>query len=154
MSFTDIAAYIGFLTGIFTFWDRYAKGRPIAFLVSKSTEVWLCISNPGDYSIFISIKTTPPKVFFLSRDLERRSIINGAIEGQLSGITNWSINPKESAEFLIGDLVKDEVARLADRRVRFSVSWRRGSVTWLWQLPVTVRTKTSTINKMRSAERI
>jgi hypothetical protein len=79
-------------------------------------------------------KNDSSESLFLSRDLERRSIINGAIEGQLSGITNWSINPKESAEFLIGDLVKDEVARLADRRVRFSVSWRRGSVTWLWQL--------------------
>ena len=27
MSFTDFAAYIGLLTGIFTFWDRYAKGH-------------------------------------------------------------------------------------------------------------------------------
>ena len=54
MSFlTTFAAYVGLLTGIFTFWDRYAKGRPIACLASGPDDVLLRISNPGDYSIFI-----------------------------------------------------------------------------------------------------
>ena len=151
MSFTDFAAYIGLLTGIFTFWDRYAKGRPIAFLVFEAKEARLRISNPGDYSIFILSAKTTPKVFFLSRDTSIRSII----EDQLSDITYWPIEPKGSAEFVIADRYADSVKLgLKDQRVRFSVSWRRGSMTWLWQLPVTVQTKTSTINKLRDAERI
>jgi hypothetical protein len=146
--FTAVAAYIGLLTGMFTFWDRYAKGRPIAFLVFEAKEARLRISNPGDYSIFILSTKTIPEVFFLSRDASIRSIL----KGQFSGITYWPIEPKGIAEFVIRDLHTDGAARgLKDQRVRFSVSWRRGSVTWLWQLPVTVRTRTSTINKLRDA---
>jgi hypothetical protein len=146
--FTAFAAYVGLLTGVFTFWDRYAKGRPIAFLVFEANEARLRISNPGDYSIFILSAKTTPGVFFLSRGLDIRTII----EDQLSGITYWPIKPKGIAEFGIGDRFEDgRKLSLIDQRVRFSVSWRRGSVTWLWQLPVTVRTKTSTINKLRNA---
>jgi hypothetical protein len=149
MSFTDFAAYIGLATGIFTFWDRYAKGRPIAFLVFPPQEARLRISNPGDYSIFILTAKTTPKVFFLSRDLSIRTII----EDQLSDISYWPIAPKGSAEFLIADRYKDgEALSLGDQPVRFSVGWRRGSMTWLPQIPVIVWTKTSTINKMRSLE--
>ena len=64
MTFTDIAAYVGLPTGVFTFWDRYAKGRPIAFLVFVDKEARLRISNPGDYSIFILSAQTTPEVFF------------------------------------------------------------------------------------------
>jgi hypothetical protein len=146
MSFTDFAAYIGLLTGIFTFWDRYAKGRPIAFLVFEAKEARLRISNPGDYSIFILSAKTTPEVFFLSRGPDIRTII----EDQLSSITYWPIEPKGSTEFPIADRYKDGIPLgLKDQRVRFSVSWRRGSTTWLPQIPVNVRTKTSTINKMR-----
>jgi hypothetical protein len=90
MSFTAFAAYIGLLTGIFTFWDRYAKGRPIAFLVFEANEARLRISNPGDYSIFILSAKTTPEVFFLSRGSDIRTII----EDQLSDITYWPIEPK------------------------------------------------------------
>jgi hypothetical protein len=148
MSFTDVAAYVGLATRIFTFWDRYAKGRPIAFLVFKDAEVRLCISNPGDYSIFILSAKILPKVFFLSSSPDVRTII----EDQLSGITHWPIEPKGTAEFVIADRFEGgRKLSLTDRRVRFSVSWRRGSTTWLPQFPVTVRTDTSTINKIREA---
>ena len=147
MSFTDFAAYIGLAAGIFTFWDRYAKGRPIAFLVFEPNEARLRISNPGDYSIFILAAKMTPEVFFLSRDPSIRSII----EDQLSDISYWPIAPKGNAEFVIADRYKDAAAlSLEDRHVRFSVSWRRGSTTWLPQLPLYVQTKTSTINKMRT----
>jgi hypothetical protein len=147
MSFlTTIAAYVGLLTGIFTVWDRYAKGRPIACVAFGPKDVLLRISNPGDYSIFILSAKTIPDVFFLSRDKEIRSIIRD----QLSDITYWPIEPKGIAEFVIGDRFEgDRKLSRIDQRVLFSVSWRRGSVTWLWQFPVTVRTKTSTVNKLR-----
>ena len=151
MNFTDFAAYVGLLTGVFTFWDRYAKGRPIAFLVFEAKEARLRISNPGDYSIFILSAKTTPKVFFLSRGSDIRTII----EDQLSDITYWPIEPKGIAEFVIRDRFEDSrKLSLIDQRVRFSVGWRRGSTTWLWQLPVNVRTETSTIKEMRDAERI
>ena len=31
-AFTIFGAFVGLLTGIFTLWDRYARGRPIACL--------------------------------------------------------------------------------------------------------------------------
>ena len=148
-TFTTIGAFVGLLAGVFTVWDRYAKGRPIAYLVFKNEgdeiSPRLFISNPGDYSIFILSAKTIPDVFFLSRELETRLLI----EDQLSGITYWPIEPKGRAEFLIADRFKNGLPLgLPDRRVRFSIRWRRGSTTWLWQLPINVRTRTSTIRKI------
>jgi hypothetical protein len=148
MSFlTTFAAYIGLLTGIFTLWDRLARGRPIACLAFGPDDALLRISNPGDYSIFILSVTSTPSVFFLNRSLEK------IIEDQLSsGITYWPIEPKGVAEFLIRERFENgrNLSR-TDQRVRFSVNWRRGDMTWLPQMPVTVRTDTSTVNKIREA---
>jgi hypothetical protein len=144
--FTIIGALVGFLTGIFTLWDRYARGRPIACLAFGPNDVLLRLSNPGDYSIFILSAKIIPKVFFLSSGPDIRTII----EDQLSGITYWPIEPKGIAEFVIADLFEGgRKLSLTDQRVSFSVGWRRGSTTWLPQIPVTVRTKTSTVNKIR-----
>jgi hypothetical protein len=147
-AFTTFGAFVGLLTGAFTLWDRYARGRPIAFLAFAQDNVLLRISNPGDYSIFIlSVKVTP-KIFFLRRGPDVRTII----EDQLSGITYWPIDPKGNAEFVIADRFEGgRKLSLTDQPVLFSVSWRRGSTTWLPQFPVTVRTRTSTVNKILEA---
>ncbi len=148
MTFTDFGAFVGLLTGIFTLWDRLARGRPIACLAPGADNVVLRISNPGDYSIFILSTELTPNVYFLSRGKDIRTIM----EDQLSGITYWPIEPKGIAEFAIGDRFEGtRKLSLTDQRVRFSVSWRRGDTTWLPQFPVTVRTKTSTVNKIRDA---
>ena len=146
-AFTAFGALVGLLTGIFTLWDRYARGRPIACVAFGPDDVLLRISNPGDYSIFILSAKTIPDVFFLSRDQDIHSII----EDQLSDITYWPIEPKGTAEFVIADRFKEDGKKLSltDQRVWFPVSWRRGSTTWLPQIPVTVRTKTSTVNMIR-----
>jgi hypothetical protein len=147
-AFTFFGALVGFLTGIFTLWDRYARGRPIAFLVfGGGVGARLVVSNPGDYSVFILSAKVTPNVFFLSRGPDLRTIF----EDQISdAIAYCPIDPKESTEFPIVDRYKDGIQLgLKDQRVRFSVSWRRGSTTWLPQIPLNVRTKTSTVNKMR-----
>ena len=154
--FTTIGASLGILTTIFTLWDRYARGRPIAFLVRGQDAddpprpfVLLRISNPGDYSIFILSAKVTPKVFFLSRG----SGVHTLIEDQLSDASAyWPIDPKGNAEFVIADRFEGgRKLSLTDQLVSFSVSWRRGSSTWLPQFPVAVRTKTSTINKILEA---
>jgi hypothetical protein len=88
-AFTTFGALVGLITGVFTFWDRLAKGRPIAYLT---------FNGEGDH-------------------VSPRLLINNQLG-------------------------------LADRRIRFSISWRRGSTTWLWQMPINVRTRTSTIRKI------
>jgi hypothetical protein len=35
MTFTEIGAAVGFLTGVYTLFDRFMKGRPIAYLVAS-----------------------------------------------------------------------------------------------------------------------
>jgi hypothetical protein len=144
--FTFVGALAGLLTGIFTLWDRYARGRPIACVAFGPKDVLLRISNPGDYSIFILSAETIPDVFFLSSGTSIRSIIRD----QLSDITYCPIEPKGTVEFVIADRFKgDKKLSLTDQSVCFRVIWRRGSTTWLPQIPVTVRTKTSTVNKIR-----
>jgi hypothetical protein len=147
-TFTTFGAFVGLLTGVFTLWDRYARGRPIAYLAFGADDILLRISNPGDYSIFIMSTEVTPRVYFPSRDQS----ITAIIEDQLSGIAYWPIEPKGVAEFLIRDRFEGGIKlSLRDQRVCFSVSWRRGRTTWLPQLPVTVRTKTSTVNNRRDA---
>jgi hypothetical protein len=148
-AFTTFGAFVGLLTGIFTVWDRYARGRPIGYLVFRNEREELSprlfVSNPGDYSVFIMSIKTIPEVFFLTRGLDMPFLI----EDQLNGITYWPIEPKGSAEFLIAERFKNGLPLgLSDQRVCFSVDWRRGNTTWLWQLPVRVRTRTSTIRKI------
>jgi hypothetical protein len=66
--FTAFGAFVGLLTGIFTLWDRLARGRPIACLAFGQMDAvpvpLLRISNPGDYSIFILSASITPNVFF------------------------------------------------------------------------------------------
>ncbi len=35
MTYTEIGAAVGFLTGVYTLFDRFMKGRPIAYLVAS-----------------------------------------------------------------------------------------------------------------------
>jgi hypothetical protein len=143
----NVGSVVGLATGAFTLWDRFARARPIASLVFRQEGerrfAVLYISNPGEYAILIRSIRVSPDVYFLSEHLADTGEM---IREQVRGVAPFQIGPRSNAERRIASRYADGGAlSAADQKVTFSVSWRRGSFTWLWQPRVKVRTETATI---------
>jgi hypothetical protein len=107
------------------------------------------ITNIGDYDIAVQNATVRPSVYFLTQDMQVRSLLEGA-EGQ---DPYFMLKPREEKELIIAPLYRDGKRRdLTQKNIRFRFSWRRCNATWLPQLPVFVWTSTSTIRKYAMEE--
>jgi hypothetical protein len=143
----SIGSIVGLLTGVTYFYDRLAKGRPIASLtISKQDgrkRACIRVVNASQYDIAITDFDVHPATYFLSETLDTRDIVRGTMGHKKL----FMLKPQESKELIVAPLFKDNLALEAGapHRVVFSFSWRRGNATWLPQLPVTVRTSTTTI---------
>jgi hypothetical protein len=145
-----VGSIIGLLTGIAYFYDRMAKGRPIASLsiAKHGSQKIACIriSNVSNYDVaIIDATVAPPSVYFLTEDLETKNLLEGAA-GQRP---YFMLKPREEKTLVIAPLFKDgkEIADTADIGVKFRISWRSGNATWLPQVPVRVSTSTSMVRK-------
>ena len=146
--FRSVGALVGFLSGLFLLYDRYAKGRPIVSFTVKDegTRKLACIriTNIGDYDIAIIDACVKPEVYFLTEDIEVRTLVEGATGKRPS----FMLKPRQEKELVIAPLFKDGIAReVQAQNVTFRISWRRCNVTWLPQMPLYVRTSTATIRK-------
>jgi hypothetical protein len=148
--FTSIGVLFGWLSGLFLLYDRYAKGRPTASFAVKGKYGCIRITNIGDYDIAVVDACVKPKVYFLTEDIEVGTLLKGA-EGQQP---TFMLRPREEKELFIAPLYANGKQRaLEHQNVTFCISWRRGNVTWLPQMPVYVRTSTSTIRQYAEALR-
>jgi hypothetical protein len=148
--FTSIGVLFGWLSGLFLLYDRYAKGRPTASFAVKDKKGCIRITNIGDYDIAVIDACVKPEVYFLTEDMETRTLLEGAAGRR----PTFMLKPREDKELFIAPLYKDGIQRdLEDQKVTFRISWRRGNVTWLPQMPVYVRTSTSTIRQYAEALR-
>jgi hypothetical protein len=143
-----IGSFVGLLTGAFYFYDRLAKGRPIASLTiaKDGTRKLACIriSNPSAYDIAVTDATVRSNTYFLTENLETRSLVEGAAGYR----PYFMLRPGEAKELVIAPLYKNNVAlEVRPHRVSFWIWWQRGNATWLPQLPVWVLTSTPTIRK-------
>jgi hypothetical protein len=59
-AFTVFGAFVGLLTGVFTLWDRYARGRPSIFLIAKDYKTQIHINNVTNETIIIDEITIKP----------------------------------------------------------------------------------------------
>ena len=150
--FTSIGVLFGWLSGLFLLYDRYAKGRPIASFTVKDegTRKLGCIriTNISDYDIAIIDACVKPEVYFLTEDMETRTLLYGAGGRR----PTFLLKPRQEKELIIAPLYTNGTARhLKDQNVTFRISWRRGNTTWLPQMPVYVRANTSTIRQYATA---
>lgn len=143
-----LGSFLGLLTSVVFFYDRIAKGRPIASLTivegTKPKKVCIRINNPSSYDIAILDGTVSPPVYFLVPDLEVRTVLEGA-----SGERPYfMLKPGESKELILAPHFRNNIPLEVDpQRITVKISWRRGNATWLPQVPVFVRTSTETIRK-------
>src|SRR5579871_2484291 len=77
-----LGSVAGLLSGLFLIYDRIAKGRPIASLtiLMDGTRKSPCIriSNIAPHDVAITNIKVSPRTYFLTDDLEVRSLVRGA----------------------------------------------------------------------------
>ena len=144
----EIGAFVGLLTGVFVFYDRYARGRPVASLSfekeTQRTRVILRVSNAGPYDAAILGVSCSPDIYRLAADTETKSILRAVMGEPLF----FTLRPNESYSLHLVSRVENGVPlEIRPRRVSFRISWRRANSTWLWQLPVFVHADTGFIRK-------
>jgi hypothetical protein len=78
-----IGSLVGLATGVFVFFDRILKGRPIASLTITEDAgrklVCIRVSNISPYDVAIVAMKVKPAVYFLTESLGARKLIEGAI---------------------------------------------------------------------------
>jgi hypothetical protein len=150
-----VGSIVGLLTGIAVFYDRMARGRPIASLTTTTRGAQngcIRISNVSDYDIAIIDATVKPAIYFLTEDMEAKTLLEGAFGHR----PYFMLRPREEKEFVIALVVKDGKAieePVGDACVVFRISWRRGNATWIPQVPVWVWADTSTILRYQALPR-
>jgi hypothetical protein len=136
MTWTEIGAMVGFVTGIFTLWDRCLRGRPVAWLTvtirtgGTPADPGIRIKNPGPTDLFIQgVRPHPAGIYGVAKDHSIRAKMT-AVDADL----NLLLSPGQEHEFAILD--RRPAQKNVSQRVRFSIYWRKTSSTWLPQFPV------------------
>ncbi len=148
-----LGSFVGLLTGVVFFYDRLAKGRPVAYLSFKDNEdrsAYLSVENPSTYGIAILGIAVRPEVFGIAEDLEPRSILRAAAGSTVSFV----LAPGAGKDLFVISKFKDGLPlELNANLVAFRILWRRGNATWIPQLPVSVRTNMQTIRTFSMEKR-
>jgi len=141
-------AIVAFATGIFTVWDRWVRGRPLAWLSATvrtsgmPPDPYIRITNPGPADLFIkSVRVHPTGVIYVAKDY--------AIRAQMAALESTDVNvllrsgEKQDLPIIVGETVS--------KRVCLFIYWRKTSSTWLRQVPVLVITSTGDIKRIVAA---
>jgi hypothetical protein len=153
---TVIGAIVGLATGVFTVWDRWARGRPLAWVTARkrfsgNPEEYICIKNPGHSDVFVmGVRVLPknPQIYGVAKDNSVREI-----SSSFYGDVNVLLPPDKEYYLPIVEFPKDLDAPIdrAGRRIFFVIYWRKTSSTWLPQLPVWILTSTDDIQRIAAA---
>jgi hypothetical protein len=144
-----IGSYIGLLTGIFVFYDRFAKGRPVVSITiaqeGTRPSPRIRITNTSPYDIAIHDITTQSTAYLLAEDegAERN------LRASFGMRPYFMLKPNESKEVRMVPRFENgvPVEIMGDQRIIFWVWWRRGNATWLPQIPIPVVTSVVFIRK-------
>ena len=78
-----VGAIAGLLTTAFVVWDRWARGRPLAWVTAKkfgaSRYEYIRIQNPGPADVFVlAVRAYPSKVYSIAKDHSEWSVVIGS----------------------------------------------------------------------------
>jgi hypothetical protein len=155
MTWTEVGAMVGLATGVFTFWDRWLRGRPLAWLTvtirtgGTPADPCIHIKNPGPTDLLIErVRTRPPEPYSVAKDHSIKAISSAALEGV---DVHLLLRPGQEHELAIVDRRLGVAQKGVSQRVRFSIYWRKTSSTWLPQFPVVIHTSTKGIQQIIDA---
>src|SRR5262245_51330675 len=145
-----VGAIVGLATGVFTVWDRWVRGRPLAWVTAKQAGAnaftYIRIENPGPADVFIVGVRAHPPIYRVARD-HREEAIGDAMDNVDVNVLLRQGEVYDLPIFQYPDRPKEA----SSQSVRLAVSWRKTSSTWLWQFPVRVFTSTDDIQRIKAA---
>jgi hypothetical protein len=147
-------AIVAFVTALFTVWDRWVRGRPLAWVTAEKFGVnpleYIRIKNPGHGDLFIlGVRAYPRTIYGVSRDRSSKAIADAL---SFNVPVNVLLAPGEACDLPIIDGRDPRTSKDApSRRVCFLIYWRKTSSTWLPQPPVWVITSTHDIQRIAAA---
>lgn len=81
-TFTLVGAIVAFANGAFTVWDRWARGRPLAWVTAKKVAAapyeYVRIKNPGHSDLFILGARAYPPIYATARGHSMDEIVDGS----------------------------------------------------------------------------
>jgi len=139
----------GLVTAAFLVWDRWARGRPLAWVTARKFGAnpleYIRLKNPGYGDVFVLGVRAYPRVYDVAKDRSVRATITATA-------LKWDVRVllRQNEEWdlpIFPNLPTDA----ASRRVCFLVFWRKTSSTWLPQVPVVIMTSTGYIERIAAA---
>jgi len=148
-----VGAIAGLLTTAFVVWDRWARGRPLAWVTAKkfgaSRYEYIRIQNPGPADVFVlAVRAYPSKVYGIAKDHSGRAIVEAA---SFEIDVNVLLGKDGTRDFPIVKVADPHQRPVADRKVCFVIYWRKTSSSYLPQFPVWIVTSTRHIERISAA---
>jgi|GraSoi_2013_60cm_1033757.scaffolds.fasta_scaffold46262_1 hypothetical protein len=146
-----VGGIAGLLTTAFVIWDRWARGRPLAWVTAKKFGAnpleYIRIQNPGPVGVFIkSVRAYPGGLYGIAKDRSPGAMM----KAQINIDVNVFLGPDDICDLPLLPLRNpSEAAR--DQPVRFLVFWRKTSSSYLRQVPVVIMTSTDDIQRIAAA---
>jgi hypothetical protein len=148
-----VGGIAGLVSAAFLIWDRWARGRPLAWVTAKkfgaSSYEYIRVVNPGPGGVFIRRVDVSPPIYGLAKDHSA-----GAIAGTLvdEDVQVFLETGKTHDLVLIDGRNQLEVPKDAPpQRVYMFIRWRKTSSSWLPQVPVIIATSTLDIQRIAAA---
>ena len=147
-----VGGIAGLLTAAFMVWDRWARGRPLAWVTATKFGAnpleYIRLKNPGYGDVFVLAVRAYPRVYDVAKDRSTRAAITDTgfqrdVRVLLKQNKEWDLKIFPNRRKL--------PEGSASRRVYFLIFWRKTSSTWLPQVPVVIMTSTGDIERIAAA---
>jgi hypothetical protein len=149
MTWTEIGALIGALTGLFTVLDRLAFGRPLFSITTTRTfSIDLVCHNPSRHHIVITGTWTWPNVIAVAREESVRGMVAAAV-----GQRFVAVIPPEAVASL--PIVVRERALLDSAPLGpfiIVMSWRKTRSIWLPQIPAVTFSSATALRILKASK--
>jgi hypothetical protein len=148
-----VGGIAGLATAAFTIWDRWARGRPLAWPTIKTFGVnpfkFIRIKNPGP-------RAYPAGIYGVAKNDSSDAILQATVP-QIFGVADLHALLRRDAEYdlpiyYLSKTKMDLEGNLPSRRVCFLIFWRKTSSTWLPQFPVWIMTSTRDLDHMAAPD--
>jgi hypothetical protein len=155
-----VGSFAGLATLAFTIWDRWARGRPLAWPTIKTFQgapfKRIRIKNPGHGDVLVlGVRAYPAGIYGVARTDANDAILQATVP-QIFGVANLHVLLGRDAEYdlpiyYLSKNKTDLEGKDPSRRICFLIFWRKTSSSWLPQVPVWIMTSTRDLDRMAAA---
>jgi hypothetical protein len=154
MTLTEIGAAVGFLTGVYTLFDRFMRGRPLAYLMASGSAtnaiLFLRVKNVGRQDVVLRRLFSVPRLYQIAKNDSVKAIAEAEVYDTFAAV----LQPGEQMDF---PAFPSQAGRATAPDIRGScavvISWRKATCTWLPQIPICLFTSMRTIEQLKAAHR-